>query len=165
MKKVKQMLYSDNCYTYEDFKMYLNEYKDEDWCDWEDTDEDFYRWESLQLEQDLDDLLCNLKYTKANNQQCLIVGRLGLWYGKRDIESTHCYNLCDAIKKCISGDCIVKRIERVGNSVEIDTAHHDGYNCFTIFILSDKGEDRYAKYEKVSLNNKENIYKIGEYLF
>jgi hypothetical protein len=165
MKKVKQMLYSDNCYTYEDFKMYLNEYKDEDWCDWEDTDEDFYRWESLQLEQDLDDLLCNLKYTKANEQECLIVGTLGLWDGRKEIIPTHCENLRDAILKCISGDCIVKKIERVGNTIEVDIAHHDGCNCFSIVILSDKGRERYYRNDSVSLNNRENIYKIGEYLF
>ena len=80
------------------------------------------------------------------------------------IEPTYFENVEKAIYACIS-NCELKSMERVGNTIEIVVAHHDGRNCFTLVFLSDKGHERYMRNGKVSLNNRENIKKIGEYIF
>jgi hypothetical protein len=163
MKLKREMLYSIDAYTKNDFLEYLKEYEGEDWCKWS-ADDDYYEWESEQLSFDLDDLFCNLKYAEINKQKCMVIGTLGLWFGNREIIPEYCENVCDALRKCIDNSDVIF-IERIGNTIEVKTGHHDGTNRFVIIPLSDKGAERYAKHNKVSLHNRENIYKIGEYIY
>ena len=165
MKTRKQNLYSADNYTREDFEDYVKHFMGEENTDYKvDSDEDFYQWAGEQQRLDFEDLIANLKYSAYGKDSVMVVGTLGLWYGKRDIEPTYFENVEKAIYACIS-NCELKSMERVGNTIEIVVAHHDGRNCFTLVFLSDKGHERYMRNGKVSLNNRENIKKIGDFIF
>lgn len=113
-----------------------------------------------------DDFLLNLGHSKINTEYYWIIsGSLGLWFGTRDIELVKCNTLEEAIRKCI-GSCDDVIIEKEGNAVHVTGLHHDGRNHFEIRALSDLGNDRFNRHDGViSINNKENIAKLPEYLF
>lgn len=113
-----------------------------------------------------DDFLLNLGHSKINTAYYWVIsGSLGLWFGTRDIELVKCDTLEEAIRKCI-GSCDDVIIEKEGNAVYVTGLHHDGRNHFEIRALSDLGNDRFNRHDGViSINNKENIAKLPEYLF
>ena len=135
-------------------------------CRWDkDSLEDMCEWEWEQKEFDLECLLDNLKYTKAiGNRMCAIVGSVGTWRGRFEIEPTFCNNIVDAVYKCMDG-CELRSIERIGNRIDISVYHHDGSNSFSIYFLSDIGEDRYYRNGDVSLKNKRNIFSLPQWIF
>jgi hypothetical protein len=161
----KENLYSTDNYTREDFEDYVKYLTSEDNDNYNVDDEhDYWQWIEEQQRLDFEDLIVNLKYSAYGKNSVMVVGTLGLWYGKRDIEPTYFENVEKAIYACIS-NCELQSVERVGNTIEIVVAHHDGRNCFTLVFLSDKGHERYMRNGKVSLNNRENIKKIGDFIF
>lgn len=162
-----QRLYNENDYTeqyYNDVIEDLEEYGLP--CDWEkDNENDFYDWECTQKQQDLDDLLLNLKYSQPiKDRICVIVGSVGTWRGRFEIEPTFCLNIVDAVRKCMDG-CELRSIERIGNRIDISVYHHDGSNNFSIYFLSDIGEGRYLRNGNVSLKNKKNIFSIPKWVY
>lgn len=165
MATKRKTLYRVDCYTRENFEDYVKEFMGEENTDYKvDSDEDFYQWVAEQERMDFEDLIVNLKYSAYGKDSVMVIGKLGLWNGTYDILPTYFENVEKAIYACCN-DCELKSVEIVGNTIEIVVAHHDGRNCFTLVFLSDKGHDRYARNGKVSLNNRENIKKIGEYIF
>lgn len=165
MRQNRQMLYNENNYTEENYIDWLREFKSEENVDWEEGNTaDFMDWCNTMQENDFDDLVSNLSHSDANTYKVIVVGSVGTWRGTFDIEPCVCDNLVSAIYKCIN-NCEVRSIERVGNTIEISTYHHDGSNFFTIHILSTKGEEKYNKHGVVSINNKENVYKIPKYIY
>ena len=162
-----ERLYNENDYTE---KYYYDVIDDiiftEGECRWEkDNENDFFDWEYEQKEMDLDFVLTNLKYSKPiKDRMCVIVGSVGTWRGRFEIEPTFCNNIVDAVYKCI-GDCELRSIERIGNRLDISVYHHDGSNSFSIYFLSDIGEDRYYRNGEVSLKNKKNIFSIPQWIF
>lgn len=162
-----QRLYNENDYTEQYFNYVIEDLETYGLtCDWEkDNEQDFYDWECTQKQQDLDDLLLNLNFSKPiKDRICAIVGSVGTWRGRFEIEPTFCNNIVDAVYKCIDG-CELRSIDRIGNRIDISVYHHDGSNSFSIYFLSDIGEDRYLRNGNVSLKNKKNIFSIPKWVF
>lgn len=91
------------------------------------------------LNEEWRDMLDSLNYTKYN-EECVILGTLGLWNGRKDIEAVREDNLMEAIRKC-AGNCDYVIIEVIDGHVEVTGIHHDGRNHFEIHILNKKGQN------------------------
>ena len=164
-RKISEMFYHEDSYTEQYFKDYLAEYKEDLGLDWEeDNVTDYCDWCNTMQEMDFDDMIYRIKHSHINTYKAVIVGGVGTWRGRFEIEPTFCGNLVDAIYKCIDG-CEIRRIERVGNSIEVDAYHHDGSNSFTILLLSHLGELRYWRNGDVSIKNRENLLKFPQYIY
>lgn len=162
-----ERLYNENDYTEQYYYDVIDDIISiEGECRWDkDSLDDRFDWECEQKEQDLDCLFMNLKYSKPiKNRMCAIVGSVGTWRGRFEIEPTFCNNIVDAMYKCMNG-CELRSIERIGNRIDISVYHHDGSNSFSIYFLSDIGEDRYYRNGDVSLKNKRNIFSIPQWIF
>ena len=162
-----ERLYNENDYTEQYYFDVIDDIISiEGKCRWDkDSLDDRFDWECEQKEQDIECLLMNLKYSKPiKNRMCAIVGSVGTWRGRFEIEPTFCNNIVDAVYKCIDG-CELRSIERIGNRIDISVYHHDGSNSFSIYFLSDIGEDRYLRNGNVSLKNKRNIFSIPKWVF
>lgn len=165
MATKRETLYSEDNYTQEMFEDYVKYFTSEDNDNYNvDDEDDYWQWVGEQQRLDFRDLIENIKYSDYGTNSVMVMGRLGLWNGTHEIQPTFFDNFEKAIYACCDG-CELKSVERIGNTIKIVVAHHDGRNCFTLVFLSDKGHDRYARNGKVSLNNRENIKKIGEYIF
>ena len=95
-----------------------------------------YIYESLRLEWE--DMLYNIDNSKYDNE-CAVIGKLGLWFGNRDIEPVREYCLTDAIKRCV-GKCDYAIIKIVDGHIEVKGIHHDGTNDFEIHLLNKLGQ-------------------------
>lgn len=162
-----ERLYNENDYTEQYYFDVIDDIISmEGKCRWDkDSLDDRFDWECEQKEDDLDCLLMNLKFSKPiKDRICAIVGSVGTWRGRFEIEPTFCNNIVDAVYKCIDG-CELRSIERIGNRIDISVYHHDGSNSFSIYFLSDIGEDRYLRNGDVSLKNKKNIFSIPKWVY
>lgn len=161
----KEILYSEDNYTQEMFEDYVKYFTSEDNDNYNvDDEDDYWQWVEEQQRLDFRDLIENIKYSAYGKDSVIVVGNLGLWNGTYETQPIFFDNFEKAIYACCN-DCELKSVERVGNTIEIVVAHHDGRNYFTLVFLSDKGHDRYVRNGKVSLSNRENIKKIGKYIF
>ena len=162
----KEVLFNEEDYTREYYLETLKMLKEDDMeCDWEeDNDTDFMDWESTQKGYDFDDLIANLNYSPIKDKLCDIVGSVGTWRGRFEIEPYFCKDIETAIYKCVEC-CEIRSIIRKGNHIEVNVYHHDGSNSFNIFVLNDLGESRYHRNGEVSIHNPKNIFKIPKYIF
>lgn len=162
----KEMLYNEEDYTREYYLDTLKIIKEDGTdCDWEeDSEGDFIDWGCTQKGWDFDNLIMNLKHSSIKDKMCVIVGSVGTWRGRFDIEPFFCKDIEVAINKCI-GSCELRSIIRKGNHIEVNVYHHDGSNNFNIFVLNDLGLSRYCGNGKVSIHNPQNIFKIPKYIF
>ena len=84
----------------------------------------------------LDDERCNLNIQLSS--PILVIGDLGLWYGRPSIEPLACEDIESAIRKCANNmDYVI--VKQVNGHIEVTGIHHDGSNNFEIYILNDKG--------------------------
>ena len=159
-KRIIEHLYHEDCYTEECYNDYLDDCKEDLGLDWEkDNVTDYFDWRATMSDMELEDVMFGIKHSHLNTYKAVIVGGVGTWRGRFEIEPTFCGNLYDAIHKCIDG-CEIRRIERVNNSVEVDVYHHDGRNYFKIYLLSHLGEQRLCRNGDVSTKNRENLLKF-----
>lgn len=128
----------------------------------EDSNE-FLDFQSKQIENDVDDFFANLKYNKELPTAWVVTGTLGLWNGRPEVNVILFKELDDVIRECLK-DCDYFRVVKKGNLLDICSSHHDGTNYFEVRGLSDIGKDRYYRNGKISINNRENICKLPEYL-
>ena len=162
----KEVLFNEEDYTREYYLDTLKMLKEDDMeCDWEEDNEtDFMDWESTQKGYDFDDLITNLNYSTIKYKMCVIVGSVGTWRGRFEIEHYFCKDIETAIYKCVEG-CEIRSIIRKGNHIEVNVYHHDGSNSFNIFVLNDLWESRYHRNGEVSIHNSQNTFKIPKYIF
>lgn len=92
------------------------------------------------LDMDFEEFERNLEYSKYNNEYCVITGRLGLWNRSPQIEPYVCDSIQEAISKCIES-CDYVVIKQVNGHLEVTGVHHDGSNCFNIYLLNKYGVD------------------------
>lgn len=105
--------------------------------DGEDPDAiDYWDWVSDALRDQYDNLRRQIERVFPY-EECVVVGSVGLWYGRRDIEATKVRSVWDAIEKCCRSCEVV--INQVNGHFEIEASHHDGTNWFEIYLLNDKG--------------------------
>ena len=91
------------------------------------------------LNEDWRDMLYSIDHTNYN-EECVILGTLGLWNGKKDIEAVRESYLTEAIRKC-AGKCDYVIVEVIDGHIEVTGIHHDGRNHFEIHILNKKGQN------------------------
>lgn len=80
----------------------------------------------------------NIKYSSLKDEKVVILGTLGLWNGRHEIEPCVCSDIEKAINKCIgkADDFCIKQEK---GYIFVDAYHHDGTNNFIIKLLNDKG--------------------------
>ena len=95
----KEVLFNEEDYTREYYLETLKMLKEDDVdCDWEeDNDTDFMDWESTQKGYDFDDLIANLNCSSIKYKMCAIVGSVGTWRGRFEIEPYFCKDIETAI--------------------------------------------------------------------
>ena len=113
---------------------------------------------------DYDDLMTNIKHCVYNRQKWAVEGMLGLWNGHVQILPKVFDSLLDAISACVH-KCDYIKITKRFSTIEVEAIHHDGTNRFTLKCLSDLGEFRYGNNGQVSLNNRENLMTLPQWLF
>lgn len=134
------VLYNDYDYNLDEWKEAYTEWaEDNDITINVKNDSDFYDWLHNQMEMDWEDLLSNIKYSKIANNECVTLGDLGLWYGRRDTIPTRVNNLIDAINKCCYNVEMIKVTLKTEGYIEVIGVHHDGTNYFEIYLLNKLG--------------------------
>ena len=133
-----------NATLYNDYDYNAEQYRDAylEHCDFLGIDvEDEVPAEFIQ--NILDDEWFALLYDRLENNpyntDCVVLGTLGLWNGKKQIVPTREKTLMEAIKNCCRG-CDYNRIKIVDGHIEVTSAHHDGTNVFEIHILNKRGQ-------------------------
>ena len=130
-------LYNDYDYNIEDYRnTYLNH------CDANGIDvEDDVPMEFIQniLDEEWFSLLYDILENNPYNVDCVVLGTLGLWNGKKQIVPTREKTLMEAIKNCCRC-CDYNRIDIVDGHIEVKSVHHDGTNVFEIHILNKRGQ-------------------------
>lgn len=168
MKKNGTITLVDTTYvpSYNDYVEYC---EDNDFKPSEEDSQDFWDWVSENQEDEISCFYDNLvDEVSGYDSPCLILGDLGLWDGRHEIEPVYMDNLTDAIKKCVSGrginDMLVEvNVER--GEINVNAYHHDGCNSFVIKLLSKKGEDiAYRKNENGDTLSNYKDYWFKKYL-
>jgi hypothetical protein len=122
-----------------------------------DTDED-----NDQLQIYWDEFMSDLEYDDKNNSECIVIGSVGRWNGRFNIEVSYFDYLEDAIKKCVE-NCDYCTITENDGVINILAIHHDGRNEFEIRKLTDIGKDAYYEeegFDQNDLNHKEYFDKF-----
>lgn len=133
---------------FEEFKDYCED-NDIDHTQYDDNSQAFFDWLWDTLNMEWEDFMCNIKYDKFNNVDCVVVADLGLWYGRRDAVK-HFSTLEKAIYASIKG-CDYITIKLEDGVIKVRASHHDGTNYFEIHKLNAKGYD--AVCDDEDLNN------------
>lgn len=133
-----------------------------DWCEDNNIDHTkhdeysnlFHDWVNNTLSMEWDDMLCNIKHSKYN-EECVVVGSLGLWYGRPTIEPTRFNDIISALNECaIGADMLIVKL--INGCIDVVGIHHDGRNHFQIHCLNKLGK----KTEGANLNNDRYYLKI-----
>ena len=83
--------------------------------------------------------MLNIKHDNDCQEECVVLGTLGLWTGRHEINTKKFYCLKDAINTCVTNiDYII--IKEENGVIYIDAIHHDGRNTFEIHKLNKKGK-------------------------
>ena len=113
----------------------------EDWCadcgDIEPTDSGYYEFAVDETECNMDSDMYEIRHNY--NFPVVVEGRLGLWWGKPEIEPKRFESVESAIRACVGNDDCVFSVDWVDGVLEVSVSHHDGTNHFTISQLSAKG--------------------------
>lgn len=116
-----------------------------EWCKENDRNPDtkesqsFYNYVYSSLDIEWDDLMVNIKYDNDCQEECVVLGTLGLWTGRHEINAKKFFGLKDAINACVTNiDYII--IKEENGVIYIDAIHHDGVNIFEIHKLNKKGK-------------------------
>lgn len=113
------------------------------WLDWEETNQ----WDDF------------LETLNEYDQECMITGTLGLWWGSAEIEPAHAKSINMALNRCIGNDRLEKVIMH-DRYFEFVVSHHDGTNRFKVYLLSPVGLEKYYNTGKVGLTRKENTLNL-----
>ena len=134
----------DNC----DFS-YTEMYCDfVEWCkdngidhtQYNDESDYFHKWLWDSINQDWEIFIDNIEYDKENMEDFIVVGSLGLWNGRHDIQPQCFGTLSKAIKACVS-NCEYSIITEENGVINITAIHHDGRNYFSIHKLNKRAID------------------------
>lgn len=135
MKRINSELYNNHSYNEEDYKEAYEEHLETNGLNKEQCSlSDFIRFS---LEWDYEDLESNITFSDSN-VECVIVGYVQLWTGKREIMPVKCDTLWEAIQKAV-GRSDFQIIKQVNGHIEVSAIHHDGTNSFSIHLLNEKG--------------------------
>lgn len=101
---------------YDDYDVNVDEWREcyEEHCEINDItpeEETPYDFIYDMLNMEWEDMFCGIKHSKYNDE-CVVLGCLGLWFGNRDITPTRESCLTDAIKHCVEG-CVDEYINGI----------------------------------------------------
>lgn len=162
MSNFRQTLFEKGCYTREEYKYYCEDNE----IEYDETnDSEYYNWVANQEEWEFDDMMDNFKYSKYNNYSVLVEGSIGTWRGRFEHNQAIFDNFKDAMYACIGRSCEIKKVERIGNRIEVIAIHHDGTNYHTLYFLTPLGEHRFRNNGKISVKNQENVVTLGKYVW
>jgi hypothetical protein len=104
----------------------------------------------------------NIEDCKAYNVPVVVMGTLGLWWGRPEIKPERYESVADAINDCIvRSDTQDAHVEFNDGVILVDCYHHDGCNSFTIKALSKKGiAKQYAEYKEHDFKRLPYLYAI-----
>lgn len=165
MKKqlVKTTLFDSlNYYTNFPYDEYVDMCEECYWDCHEEDSEEYWRDIAILTEQDWDTFKDNMAYSRFKGQKCMITGSLGLWNGHPTIVPVLCNDIMEAIERCLDCNCQIEyEIILEDGHVEVQVHHHDGTNCFEIWLLSKKGlkEIERPKYECEDYNPNRTWFK------
>lgn len=134
-----------------------------DFCDWchengyEVEEMDFDQWLNERMETEYEMLQ---EYLNQYDNECIITGTLGLWWGTATLEPTHATSVNAALNRMLGGGYDLLEVNQYSRYFEFVVAHHDGTNRFRVHLLSPVGLARYNDRGKVSVSNKENTIMI-----
>ena len=116
-----------------------------EWCKENDRNHDtkesqsFYNYVYSSLDIEWDDLMLNIKNDNDCQEECVVLGTLGLWTGRHEINAKKFFGLKDAINACVTNiDYII--IKEENGVIYVNAIHHDGVNIFEIHKLNKKGK-------------------------
>ena len=133
------ILYNDYDYNLEDWREAYTEWaEDNEVMISGDDDHALYNWVNELKIMEWEDLLDNIKYSKKNTE-CVVIGDIGFWFGRRDTTPIRFDNLVDAIKKCCYDVEMTKVTLKADGHIEVIGVHHDGTNYFEIYLLNKLG--------------------------
>ena len=138
----------------------------EEWCEEngrETGDEsDFFEWCAEETQHNFDADMCNIQYCKEYNVPVVVMGSLGLWWGRPTIKPERYESVVDAIRDCMNrSDCYDAHAEYNDGVILLDCYHHDGCNTFTIKALSKKGiAKQFADYKGYDFKRLPYLYAI-----
>ena len=143
--------------SYDDYVAYC---EDNDLEAKEEDSQDYWDWVSENQEDEIDCFYDNLyDEIKGSDEPCLIIGDLGLWDGRHEIQPVYMEDLASAVKKCVNcrdiNDFEVELNTERGE-INVNAYHHDGCNSFVIKALSKKGQD-------VAYRKNENCESLSDY--
>ena len=127
--------------TYEDYV---------EWCEANDRKPcgedsgDFECWKEDKARTNYECDIENIRYCKQYYTRVVITGKVGRWDGTHTIAPVVCSNVHEAIEKCADGMDDVDAWFNDGH-IEVIGGHHDGNDCFDIYALSAKGEEKYER--------------------
>lgn len=133
--KIRTLLYTN---TVLDENSYLEDYKDHlEERNMTEKELPLGEYISDCILSDWENFCIDLEHCE-NNVECVIVGTLGLWNGRKTIIPTKCKTIDSAISKCVGGSDYVT-IRQINGHIELECSHHDSTNTFHIYLLNDKG--------------------------
>ena len=135
-----------NCVLYDSQADWeYEEYKD--FCEemglpvYPEDSEEYWNFINCQREYEWDDFKANMEYSAFKGQPCMITGSLGLWHGHPTIVPVLCDDIMSAIDKCLDNNYSYEcDITLNDGHIDVNVYHHDGTNCFEIWLLSKKGQ-------------------------
>ena len=140
-KKINYVLYASDAYDNLSYKEYKEICEDNGWPVYEEGSTEYWNQISNLQNWDWEDFEDNMKYSEYANSPCMIMGSDGLWNGRHEIVPVVCDDLLDAIKMCVctrfASEC---DIEVNDGHIDVTVYHHDGTNCYEIWLLSKKGQ-------------------------
>ena len=165
MKKqlVKTMLFDSTYYgTSFPYDEYVDMCEECGWTCHEEGSNGYWEDMARLTEDDWDCFKDNMAYSKFKGQKCMITGSLGLWHGNPTIVPVLCDDIMQAIEKCLDNN-FAYECEIVLNEghLDVNIHHHDGTNCFEIWLLSKKGlkEIERPKYDYEDYNPNRTWFK------
>lgn len=138
---MKHTLYS-NYYGWiddEDLRMSI---LDSERVDNEEEITDEMIWDEMHFLEEIywDDIAYELKRFFEKGSAWLLVGTLGLWYGK--CRGGYIFHTYDEFLKCLK-DCDYWEVVDDKGHLYVNGSHHDGTNCYEIKRVSDFGYEWY----------------------
>ena len=130
---MKKILFNDDLYAYiENNKKEITEFLKD--CGINPTAAEIENEAADQLSDEKCEFLTALKNFDNMNKYdyILVCGSLGLWYGDKIIKAKIA-SLYNAVIKCACYDTNIIFHTSKKNTLEIESYHHDGVNCFKLY--------------------------------
>lgn len=143
-----------------EYKEYVEWCEDNELTVHEENSSEFFDWCNTESQRNYDSDREWLAECKIGNRAFLVTGRLGLWWGKPEIDTQYSQGLLETIDKCIGKDIedVTVLLDIQSGVIRVYAYHHDGTNMYELHLLNKNGE-RWAESceergDEIKFNNK-----------